>query len=229
MVDSRDNTTSKEMSVTFSEPEGSKTSRRGSKALQRKRSSFLQRMGMSFRRSAGERGADVDTLRGTNGADFEGFATISRGEGGGCCSGGDDNSEKLLLIKGPFVFVFKSEEDKAPQYAISLAHMTASSKGGSQGSYVVTLGSNLGDVDYVLNFKDEKIAKFFVDAAKEQAKVGETEEIRKRLGHEQLMTRNKSIKYAETVAMQKVKSQPEKKEKLTAEDMAALNNPVVGL
>jgi hypothetical protein len=131
-------------------------------------------------RSAGERGADVDTLRGTNGADFEGFATISRGEGGGgCCSGGDDNSEKLLLIKGPFVFVFKNEEDKSPKYAVSLTHMKASNKGNSQRSYLVTLGSNLGDVEYVINFKDEKIAKFFVDAATEQAKVGETEEVRK--------------------------------------------------
>ena len=38
------------------------------------------------------------------------------------------------------------------------------------------------------------------------------------------MARSKSVKYASTVANQKVKDQPEKKEKLTADDMAALNN-----
>ena len=45
-----------------------------------------------------------------------------------------------------------------------------------------------------------------------------------RLGHEELMERSKSVKYASTVANQKVKEQPEKQEKLTADDMAALNN-----
>jgi hypothetical protein len=217
-------------SITFSEPEpeGPKKSPRRSSKANRRRSSFMQRIALSFRRSGGERGADVETLRGVSGADFEGYATITRGEGGGCCSGGSDNSEKLILMKGPHVFVFKNEEEKAPKYAVDLAHTKATKKGLSHGSYVVTLETNLGDVEYVMNFKEETIADQFVEAATEQAKIGETEEIRKRLGHEDLMARSKSVKYASTVAKDKIKNQPEKQEKLTVDDMAAIN-PVVGI
>jgi hypothetical protein len=79
-------------------------------------------------RSSGERGADVETLRGTHGPDFEDFARISRGDAGGCsCFGGSKDllKERVLLIEGPFCFVFSKEDDPAPKYAISLAHMKA--------------------------------------------------------------------------------------------------------
>jgi hypothetical protein len=131
-------------------------------------------------RSSGERGADVDTLRGINGPDFEGYALINRGDGAGCgCFDGKDLKERLLLIKGPFVFVFSSEEDKAPKYAISLAHLKTNMRGLSGGFHVVTLETNLGDLEYEISFKQENIAEFFVAAAKEQASAGEAEEVRK--------------------------------------------------
>ena len=135
---------------------------------------------MCVDRSGGERGADVETLRGVHGADFEGYALITRGEGGGgCCSGGESKSEKLILMKGPHIFVFKNEQDKAPKYAVDLAHTKATKKGHHGGFHVVTLGNNLGDVEYVINFKEETIADQFIEAVAEQAKIGETEEIRK--------------------------------------------------
>jgi hypothetical protein len=103
---------------------------------------------------------------------------ISRGDAGGCgCFGGSENlKERLLLIKGPFCFVFNKEDDPAPKYAISLAHVKAKA---SQGTTVVTLETNLGDIEYEITFKEEKIAMQFKDAATAQAAVGEAEEVRK--------------------------------------------------
>jgi hypothetical protein len=94
---------------------------------------------------------------------------------GGCgCFGGKDTKEKLLLIKGPFCFVFNKEDDLAPKYAISLAHMKAKKQ-----ATVVTLETNLGDSEYEIIFLGEKHAKDFVVAVTQQAAVGETAEVRK--------------------------------------------------
>jgi hypothetical protein len=41
------------------------------------------------------------------------------------------------------------------------------------------LETNLGDFEYEITFKEEKIAKQFKEAATEQAAVGEAEEVRK--------------------------------------------------
>ena len=68
-------------------------------------------------RSGGDRGADVETLRGTTGADWEGRAVLARDQGGvicGCFGGGGDE-DRLLLIKGPFCFVFGDVTDSAPK------------------------------------------------------------------------------------------------------------------
>lgn len=131
-------------------------------------------------RSGGERGADVDALRGTHGPDFESEALIHRGGPGGCnCFGGSKPKQQLLLIKGPFVFVFAHESDKAPKYAISLATLKAKSQGGSGSAHLVTLETTLGDVEYEISFKAENIAKEFVEVAKKQAAVGESEQVRK--------------------------------------------------
>ncbi len=125
----------------------------------------------------------METLRGTHGPDFEGEAIINRGDDDGiacgCFGGGKDTKERLVLIKGPFVFVFSSESDMAPKYAINLAHLQAKSHGSSGGSYLATLETSLGDVEYTILFKEDSIAKQFVAAAKKQAAVGEAEEIRK--------------------------------------------------
>lgn len=198
----------------------------------KRRSSLLKQLSQSFRRSGGERGADVETLRGTHGPEFEAEAIINRagdtGIGCGCFGGKDMKKQRLVLIKGPFIFVFTNESDKAPKYAISLAHLKAKSQGTSGGMYVVMLETSLGDAEYEVSFKTEGIAKEFLDVVKRQAAVGEAEEVRKRLGHENLLTKRSSVRYAEKVALKKVEDQPAKQERLTAEEMARVTgNPAL--
>ena len=180
-----------------------------------------------FYRSGGERGADVETLRGTHGADFEGSAYIQRGEGGGigcgCLGGGDEPKERLILIKGPFVFVFKNEDAAAPKYAVSLAHLKAKQQNPQS---TVTIESNLGEVEYQIKFAEIEPAKQFVKVANKQAAIGESDEVRKRLGHQHLLNKRKSVRYAETVAMKKVDDQPEKPEHLSAEDIERFNQGI---
>jgi hypothetical protein len=73
--------------------------------------------------------------------------------------------------------VFNNENDPAPKYAISLAHMKAKKQ--ASAPTVVTLETNLGDMEYEISFVGENDAKDFVAAVTEQATVGETEEVRK--------------------------------------------------
>ena len=131
-------------------------------------------------RSGGERGADVETLRGTNGADFEGYGIINRPDAGlvGCgCFGGNDNKQRLLLIKGPFIFVYNDESDPAPKYAVSLANLKGKMHGTS--GTAVALEASLGDVEYEIIFDKESVAKEFLDTVKKQAAVGQAEAVRK--------------------------------------------------
>jgi hypothetical protein len=61
----------------------------------KRRSSLINRARMSFVRSGGQRGASVETLRGTTGADFEAIASeVDRGSGSGvdCACFGDSGS-----------------------------------------------------------------------------------------------------------------------------------------
>jgi hypothetical protein len=134
-------------------------------------------------RSGGERGADIKTLRGSQGADFEGNATIQRAGGVGvscgCFGGSDDKSEQIILIKGPYCFVFGKETDQAPKYAISLAHLKAKLQSPSHGMFCVTIETTLGDVDWELGFSQKQTAQQFVDAFAQQAAIGEADEVRK--------------------------------------------------
>jgi hypothetical protein len=137
-----------------------------------------------FHRSNGDRGADIDTLRGTNGPDFEGYAVINRPDGFGvCCTcfggGGKNKKEEILLIKGPYLFVFAKERDPAPKYAIELAHTKTVMQQSSGGVQHMTIETSLGDVEWELTFQKQNIAKLFADAFKQQAAVGEAEEVRK--------------------------------------------------
>lgn len=204
-----------------------------------------------FYRSGGDRGATVETLRGQHGADFEGYALVHRGETGGCGCFGGKNLEKLILIKGPFCFVFEHEKDLAPKYAISLAHLKAKKQEQSHslGPGLTTLETSLGDVEYEINFQGEEEAKTFVTTANKQAAKGESQEVRKvclvmvgdyiltiqqpsflinffllqRLGHEHLLNKRSSIRFAEQVALKKVQDQPEKAENITGEDLVQIN------
>ena len=165
----------------------------------------------------------MDTLRGTNGPDFEGYATIKRADGFGvCCTcfGGDkdDYKEKILLIKGPYLFVFVKETDTAPKYAIELSHMKAVMQQSSEKQQNMTIETSLGDVEWELTFEHPNIAKQFSEAFKKQAAVGEADEVRKRLGHEGLGSKRASVKYAEKVATKKCGDAPEKRENAGLEE-----------
>eukprot|EP00542_Grammatophora_oceanica_P020040 CAMPEP_0194027112 /NCGR_PEP_ID=MMETSP0009_2-20130614/1336_1 /TAXON_ID=210454 /ORGANISM="Grammatophora oceanica, Strain CCMP 410" /LENGTH=262 /DNA_ID=CAMNT_0038666071 /DNA_START=89 /DNA_END=877 /DNA_ORIENTATION=+ len=200
--------------------DNAKSGRRSMRGSRRssQRSSFFQRARMSFVRSSGDRGASLETLRGTAGADFEvgdvyvqrkGADAASCGCFGGSSGGAKPEKHATILIKGPFCFIFPSGADEAktpPKYAISLVHMKAKKVDND----TVTLETSLGDVEYELQFVLQDEAKEFCDVVGRQASAGEAELVRKRLGHEHLLNKRASLRFAENVATKKVEDQPEK-------------------
>lgn len=165
-----------------------------------------------FYSSGGQRGATLQNLRGTRGADFEGIADIERGHTPGCCvpTGRVLDKKVITLIKGPFLFVFKKETDKSPKYAVSLTNLVAVLESPAGKSYPTSLQTSLGDLEYELVFNDAEAASKFVEVANEQAAGGQAEIVRKRLGHEKLLTKRSSMRYAENIAVEKIKEQPDK-------------------
>lgn len=89
--------------------------------------------------------------------------------------------EKIVLIKGPYCFVFNKETDQAPKYAIALAHMTTTTQPSParDGQFPVTIETSMGDAEWELIFQKKNIAKQFVASFKQQAAVGEADEVRK--------------------------------------------------
>lgn len=175
-------------------------------------------------RSGGKRGASIENLRGTSGADFESAGRITRlGEGIGCgCFGPSfDSSDVIILIKGPFVFVYGSETSSSPKYAVSLKGLKAQKKGQEHGRHPVMLETTLGDPQYEFSFADDEAAVHFVDVVKAQSAYADKVEIRKKLGHEHLLSRRASVKFAEQVATQKCKEAPPKPD--SGLDQTALN------
>jgi hypothetical protein len=109
------------------------------------------------------------------------------------------------LVKGPFCFVFVNETASSPKYAIRLAHLKATIKTPK----TVDLETALGDVEYELTFETNEVAESFAKTATSQAAAGEVEEVRKRLGHEHLLNKRSSVRYAESVAVKKVQEAPD--------------------
>lgn len=222
-------------SVTFAVSETPDTSSSNKKPASKRRSkrgslrsSFFRLKDLVFRRNDGEAGADIATLRGSHGPNFEGNATIKRAGGIGfscfsCFGKGDDTKEKIILIKGAYCFVFGDESDQAPKYAISLAHMKVKTQSPSHGVHHVTIESSLGDIEWDLGFQEKQIAKKFTEAFRKQAAVGEANEVRERLGHTQLVNKRSSVAYAESVAQMKLGDQPEKKENVFSEDVTRVD------
>jgi hypothetical protein len=164
-------------------------------------------------RSGGQRGASVVQLRGTSGADFEATGRIRRtseGIGCGCFGATLDHSDMLLLIKGPFIFVFASETSSSPKYAISLKQLQAKSKNTEHGRHPVVLETALGDAQYEVSFEQADVAEKFVAAVKKQSASAERADIKKRLGHEHLLSKRASTKFAEQIANEKCKDAPPK-------------------
>uniref|UniRef100_A0A7S1Z661 PH domain-containing protein n=1 Tax=Trieres chinensis TaxID=1514140 RepID=A0A7S1Z661_TRICV len=178
----------------------------------KRRSSFLTRARESFYRSKGERGADVEALRGTRGADFEGDARVLRGSSGGVAcgcfgrGGGDGEPKKVrfILIKGGAVFVFSNEDSPAPKYAVPLMYKKVEVHHST-----VELQTTLGDVEYKFAFEAEETARKFARIVTEQASIAEADNARKRLGHSQVLNRRASTRYAASIAEKKEKDQPE--------------------
>jgi len=169
----------------------------------------------------------LQNLRGTRGADFEEMADVERGHTPGCCVPGGRSLDKnvIALIKGPFLFVFKKESDKSPKYAVSLTTLQAVLESPTGKSHPATLQTSLGDVEYELVFENAEVASKFVEVANEQAAGGQAEIVRKRLGHEKLLTKRSSMRYAEKIAIEKVKEQPDKP-LTTAEIIEFGTNPI---
>jgi hypothetical protein len=164
-------------------------------------------------RTGGKRGANVANLRGTQGATFEGSGKIYRGSPGlfGCCVGSrESQKERYLLIKGPFCFVFVTKDAPSPKYAIGLQSLRALLKSNSSngGWATVQLTSHVGDVEYECSFPNTDIAKEFLTAVETETSSVHVEAVRKRLGHEHLVTKRTSLIFAETVALEKVQDQP---------------------
>ena len=209
-------------------------------SLRRRSSGLFAAARQSFVRSRGQSGASVETLRGQNGSDFEGYATVERGgEDGadafdcGCLpsflGGKKKDGLHFLLIKGYHCFVFKNEEGKSPKYAIELINRRATVQpehagllphvphpgAGHDATYAtVHLETALGDVEYKFTFAEDAagdgLAAKFCNAVAVASNGAATEQARKRLGHEGLLTKRASVKYAEVIAKDKVNEQPEK-------------------
>jgi hypothetical protein len=205
------------------------TRRRSS--VEKRRSSLFQRARASFYRSRGQSGASVETLRGTTGSDFEGYALVERCSAEefvfdcnpfSCCCGHKDGLY-FLLIKGYHCFVFKDEEGVAPKFAVELNHRKAVLQPKHDANHcVVHLETSLGDVEYKFTFAKSHLdendtvttpdakAAAFVTAVGAAASAAQTEEVRTRLGHQGLLNKRSSVRYANNIGVAKAKEQPEK-------------------
>ena len=204
----------------------------------RRRSSFAQRGSAlfaaaraSFVRTRGTSGASVEQLRGTTGSVFEGYANIHRGDGdfdafnvfSFCC--GKKSDLYFVLIKGFHCFVFDNEDSKSPKYAIELINRKAVIQpshntmiphiphpgAANETQYItVHLEASLGDVEYKFTFANvENTASEFCNAVAVASNDASTEMARKRLGHENLLTKRSSVKFANTIGTAKAKDQPD--------------------
>lgn len=185
----------------------------------------------SFVRNRGQSGASVEQLRGTSGSNFEGYANIHRGEGdfdafnifSFCC--GKRSELYFVLIKGFHCFVFENEDSKSPKYAIELINRKAviqpshdtilprvphPGAGHDTGYITVHLESGLGDVEYKFTFANmQNTASEFCNAVAVASNDASTEMVRKRLGHENLLTKRSSMKFANAIGTAKAKDQPD--------------------
>jgi len=114
------------------------------------------------------------------------------------------------LVKGPFCFVFSGEDSPSPKYAIGLQFMRPEVKPSQMGRTLVVLEDNTGDEVYEVSFSDAETANKFVAVVKAQAASAQTEEVRKRLGHEHLLNKRASVRYAESIAKKKIEDKPDK-------------------
>mmetsp|Transcript_694 Transcript_694/g.976 ORF Transcript_694/g.976 Transcript_694/m.976 type:complete len:208 (+) Transcript_694:187-810(+) len=202
---------------------------------ERRRSIRFIKKARVFMRSKGKRGADVDTLRGNAGADFEGEAIVTRNTGlslFGCCGNRDMKTKKYIVVKGPQIFVFSKDTSSSPKFAIPLKHQTVQEHDILGYTQVITLESGLGDVEYKFKFnlrENRATADNFCNVLREQIIVGNCEEVKDTPGHETEKT--KSLIYAKIVADKKEKDQPDNPDKEVLGDVrdVLLSDPLMPL
>lgn len=68
---------------------------------------------------------------------------------------------------------------------------------------LVVLETSLGDPQYEIRFKDPEFAHRFEDTVLKVTLTAESDIVRKRLGHENLLSTRKSVAYAEEIALKK--------------------------
>jgi hypothetical protein len=181
-----------------------------------RRSSFFSGRRLSFFRSKGASGANVETLRG-HGADFEGSCRVTRGNRSPffACFGSpntEPNKKRYVLVKGTNLFVFVREDSPSPKYAIDLAHKTVNLHPISGHSQIVTIEDGFGDIDYKFRFElreNSDLAKNFSNVLKETIAMSDTNEVKDKLGHKRSQC-SKSVKYANTIAAEKERDCPSK-------------------
>ncbi len=197
-------------------------------SVRKRRSSLFERARASFYRSRGQTGASVETLRGTTGADFEGYALVERCSAEEafecnpfrCCCGHKDGLY-FLLVKGYHCFVYIDEEGISPKFAVELSHRKAVVQPSRDANHAtVHLESSLGDLEYKFTFSraqdDGKAdvvpasrATAFAAAVSSAANAAQTEEVRTRLGHQNLLNKKSSVRYANAIGNAKAKEQPD--------------------
>jgi hypothetical protein len=155
-------------------------------------------------------GANVKTLRGIYGSDFEGYAVVCPGTSnhkrnslGSLLSKQNAPKERYLFIKGAFMFVFKDEKSPSPKYVIRLSQMKTFITHTSRHMTIVTMKEQTyGDLTYKFVFLREARARKFYLTANRLAKHGESTDVQQRLGSDhQVLNESKSIRYAELVAL----------------------------
>jgi hypothetical protein len=89
--------------------------------------------------------------------------------------------------------------------------MIAETKAPARGTahHIVLLETNLGDVEYEVSFEDGETAQAFATTVTEQAAAGEVDIVRKRLGHEHLLTKRASMRFAASIATKKIEDAPD--------------------
>lgn len=171
-----------------------------------RRDTLFRKLSSKFNRS---NDVDAMALRGIYGADFEGYAVVSRRANKRSLKFIGKNisapKERFLFIKGPFCFVFKDELSPAPKYVIRLAYTRtriATNNSASKGATTVMIEMTNEEVlEYELAFSIERYANSFVVMANRMALQGETEEIEEGLGHTRhLLHQSESVRYAARIA-----------------------------
>jgi len=115
-------------------------------------------------------------------------------------------------MKGCSLFIFTAEDAQSPKYAISLERMQAEAEEETHHHTDVLLKTALGDVEYRFIFdtsKDKEIVPKFLTAIRNASSVAQVEEAKKRLGHDHQLQKRASDLYADQVATEKVKDQPD--------------------